>query len=165
MNRRIGVLAALLSAMLLSACGFTPLYATPGVTPALSHIDVVVAKGRTAFLLGQSLDDAFARDRETAPAYRLNIQITERTFPRGLTIANVAERYESHLLVNYEPIDLGTGKTLTKNQDSVEVTYPSTDQPYAGVAAQQDADQRAADEAAQRIRVDLAVFFANRAKP
>ena len=27
---------------LLSGCGFTPLYATPGMTPSLSAIDVVV---------------------------------------------------------------------------------------------------------------------------
>jgi LPS-assembly lipoprotein len=153
------------AALGLSACGFTPLYATPGVTPALSHIQVVVPHGRTAFLLSQSLDDAFARDRDAPPAYRLNIQISERTFPRGLTINNVAERYEGHVRVTYELVDLSTGKTIKSDVDPVEVTYASTNQPYAGVAAQEDSEQRAADEAAQRIRTDLAVFFANRAKP
>ena len=48
----------------MSGCGFTPLYATPGVTPALSHIEVVAPHGRTAFLLSQSLDDAFGKNRE-----------------------------------------------------------------------------------------------------
>ena len=154
-----------IAALALSACGFTPLYATPGVTPSLSHIEVVAPHGRTAFLLSQSLDDAFARDRSAAPAYRLNITLSERTFPRGLTINNVAERYESQLRVTYSLVDLATGKTIKTDVVPVEATYASTSQPYAGVAAQQDAEQRAADEAAQRIRIALGVFFADRAKP
>jgi LPS-assembly lipoprotein len=158
-------LTLVLGLVLLGGCGFTPLYATPGVTPALSHIEVVTAHGRTAFLLSQSLDDAFAHDRESPPAYRLNVTVNERTFSRGLSINNVAERYESHLRVTYELIDLTSGKTIKSDVEPVEVTYASTSQPYAGLAAQQDAEQRAADEAAQRIRTDLAVFFANRATP
>jgi LPS-assembly lipoprotein len=166
MGARI-VLAGLLAvaAAGVGGCGFTPLYATPGVTPALSHIEVVVPHGRTAFLLSQSLDDAFARDRAAPAAYRLDVKVSERTFPRGLTLNNVAERYESHLRVTYDLIDLSSGKTIRSGVEPVEVTYASTTQPYAGVAAQQDAEQRAADEAAQRIRIDLAVFFANQAKP
>ena len=154
-----------LAALGLSACGFTPLYATPGVTPALSHIEVVAPHGRTAYLLSQSLDDAFAKDRDAPPAYRLNIRIAEHTFPRGLTVNNVAERYEGQLRVTYDLIDLSTGKTIKSDVVPVEVTYASTTQPYAGIAAQEDSEQRAADEAAQRMRIDLAVFFANRAKP
>jgi LPS-assembly lipoprotein len=166
MNPRT-VIAGLVALMALGlgACGFTPLYATPGVTPALSHIEVVAPHGRTAYLLSQSLDDAFAKDRDAPPAYRLNIQITEHTFPRGLTLNNVAERYEGHLRVAYTLIDLSTGKTIKSDVEAVEVSYASTTQPYAGVAAEQDSEQRAADEAAERIRTNLAVFFANRAKP
>ena len=164
-RHNLAILALAAAALVLSACGFTPLYATPGVTPGLSHIEVVVPHGRTAVLLSQSLDDAFARDRGAPPAYRLNITLSERTFSRGLTLANVAERYESHLRVTYELVELSSGKIIKTAVEPVEVTYAATDQPYAGIAAEQDAQQRAADEAAQRIRIDLAVFFANREKP
>lgn len=169
MSGRIGVRIALagllgLCAIALGACGFTPLYATPGVSPALSHIEVVAPHGRTAFLLSKSLDDAFAKDRESPPLYKMTIQVTERTFPRGLTLNNVAERYETHVRVSYDLIELATGKTIKSDVEPVEVTYGSTNQPYAGVAAQENAEERAADEAAQRIRIDLGVFFANRAK-
>ena len=91
--------------------------------------------------------------------------MSERTFPRGLTLNNVAERYETHVRVTYDLIELSSGKTIKHDVEAVEITYAPTDQPYAGIASQQDAQQRAADEAAQRIRIDLAVFFANRAKP
>ena len=48
----------------------------------------------------------------------------------------------------------------------VELTYDSADQPYASIAAQQDAQQRAAEEAARRIHLELAAWLATTgAKP
>ena len=44
-----------------------------------------------------------------------------------------------------------------------EVTYDSEDQPYAGIAAQQDAEARAAADAAHRIHLELASWLAGRA--
>jgi LPS-assembly lipoprotein len=46
----------------------------------------------------------------------------------------------------------------------VELTYDSADQPYAAISAQQDAQDRAAQEAARRIQLELAVWLANGAK-
>jgi LPS-assembly lipoprotein len=43
----------------------------------------------------------------------------------------------------------------------VEVTYDSADQPYASIAAQQDAQQRAATEAARRIQLEVGIWLAN----
>jgi LPS-assembly lipoprotein len=42
----------------------------------------------------------------------------------------------------------------------VELTYDSADQPYASIVAQQDAQQRAAQEAARRIQLELAGWLA-----
>ena len=165
-NIRLGLQSLTgLCAIALTGCGFTPLYATPGVLPGMTRIEVVAPHGRTAFLLSEALDDALARDRSAPAAYQLKIQVTERTFPRGLTLNNVAERYETHVRVAYQLIDLASGATIKSDVEPVEVTYASTNQPYAGVAAQQNAEERAADDAAQRIRVDLGVFFAGRSKP
>ncbi len=41
--------------------------------------------------------------------------------------------------------------------------YVSADAPYAGIAAQQDAQQRAANQAAVRIRLDLSRYFTRQA--
>jgi LPS-assembly lipoprotein len=164
--RHLATAAALAGALALGACGFTPLYATPGVTPGLATIKVVVPHGRTAFLLGQALEDEFGTDKAAAPAYRLNITVYERIFPRGLNVNGVAERYEMHVRVDYKLTAVGApDKVLTQGLDPVEVTYAETAQPYAGIVAQQDAQQRAANTAAQHIRVDLAEYFASRPKP
>jgi LPS-assembly lipoprotein len=155
-------LLACAAAVTLSGCGFTPLYAQQGVTPGLSSIEVEAPQSRTGYLLREELDDAFARDRSRAPAYRLALQIDEDRRPRGLRIDDVATRYEVSLRVDYVLIPAGTATPVTQGRAEATVTYDSADQPYAGVAAQTDAQERAATQAAQRIRLDLARWFATR---
>jgi len=46
----------------------------------------------------------------------------------------------------------------------VSVSYNAVSDPYAGIVAQQDGQKRAAAEAAQRIRIELATWFADQAK-
>jgi LPS-assembly lipoprotein len=166
MTRWVSVgLASLSAALLLSACGFTPMYATPGVLPGLSAIEVHVQHGRTAFMIGEDLNDALARDHDTPALYRLEVTVEEQRYPRGLTINNVAQRYEDHVNVTYQLIEIATGKVLKAAVEPIELTYDAANQPYAGVAAQQDSQVGAAEEAAQRIRDDLAAYFARQGRP
>jgi LPS-assembly lipoprotein len=159
--KRVAIAAAI-AALTLSGCGFTPLYATPGVTPSLASIEVVAPKGREGFLLAEQLNDALAIDRSAPPRYKLNLTVHEARYNRGLTIDNVAERYESHVTVHFDLVDLVGGKTIKSGQETVEVTYAAALEPYAGVAAQQASQENAAAEAAQRIRMTLAAYFAER---
>ena len=162
----LAILVALtLGGVSLGGCGFTPLYATPQVGSGLSAIQVKVPHGRTAYLLGESLDDAFARDRSIAPVYRLDITLIDKRFARGLRQDNTADRYESHLIVNYSLVQIDNGRVLKTGSEPVEVSYAASGLPYAGITAQQDSEQRAADQAAQRIRIDLGIFFAHQANP
>jgi LPS-assembly lipoprotein len=155
---------AALAASGLAGCGFTPLYAVPGVTGGLSSIAVNVQHGRTAFLLAQDLEDDLARDRSAAPLYRLDLKVQEHQYPRGLQVTGVATRYETHVTVTFQLIELSSGKTMSSGVEPIEVSYAASDQPYAGVAAQQDAESRAAATASDHIRTRLAVYFAERDK-
>jgi len=159
-SRFLSAAAATLALLALGACGFTPLYATPGVTPSMASIQVNAPKGRTGFLLAEQLNDALAVDRTAAPRYRLDLVIHEHRYNRGLTIDNVARRYENHVLITYDLVDLVGGKVVKSGSEPIEITYAASDQPYAGIAAQQDAQERAAADAAQRIRVQLGAYFA-----
>ena len=150
-----------LAAAVLGGCGFTPLYATRGVSAGLSDIQVNVPHGRTAFLLGESLNDALAHDLDTPPAYRLNVTLLEKRYPRGLRQDNTADRYETHVIVSYQLVEISSGKVLKTGSEPVEVSYAASGQPYAGIVAQQDAQKRAADEAATRIRTSLGAYFAS----
>jgi LPS-assembly lipoprotein len=153
-----------LAAMALSACGFTPLYAERGVTPGLARVQVIAPDGRTAYLLREQLDDDLAHDRNTPPAYRLNYTLNETRIPRGLGPDNAASRYELNVRVDWQLTDLASGSELRKGRTDVLVTYGAADPPYAGIAAQENGQERAAAEAARRIRLELAQYFAARAR-
>ncbi len=133
----------------------------------LAAIDVVAPEGRTGFLMRQSLDDALARNRSGPATYRMNLQIARRGIPgaSAFRIDNVATRYEYVLTANYQLSALPSGAAVKKGSVRVELTYDSADQPYASIAAQQDAQERAAEEAARRIQLELAAWLATGAKP
>ena len=144
----------------LGGCGFTPLYATGGVSPSLSAIAVITPSGRTGHLLSEDLQDDLATARGKQPLYQLDLALDEKRYARGLSFEQVATWYELSLRVSYSLVDLSSGKTLTSGVMPVSVSYNAAGDPYAGVVAQQNGQQRAASDAAQRIRIALASYFA-----
>jgi len=149
----------------LTACaGFQPLYGEPAVVKSLASIQVVAPEGRTGYLIREHLDDSLAKAHGAAPAYRMDLQLSEARYPRGVRVDNVATRYEYVLIANYQLRAQPSGVVAKTGQVRVELTYDSADQPYASIAAQQDAQDRAAEEAARRIELELAVWLANGAK-
>ncbi|MFC3071290.1 LPS assembly lipoprotein LptE [Phenylobacterium soli] len=163
--KRLALAAALTLATALGGCGFAPLYGQPGVTSNLAAIEVEAPQGRTGFLMRQHLDDAFARDRSARAAYHMQLALSEARYPRGVRVDNVATRYEYVLTATYALTTVPAGALAKRGTVRVELTYDSADQPYASVAAQQDAQDRAAQEAARRIQLELAAWLANGAKP
>ena len=157
--KRLLILGLAIGAAGLSACGFTPLYAEQGVTGGLSHIAVDAPDGRTAYLLREELDDVLGHDGDAAPAYRLTFELTENRVPRGLGPDNAASRYELSVQVDWKLL-AAAGEELQTGRTTVLASYGAADPPYAGIAAQQDGQERAAAEAARRIRLDLAQYFA-----
>jgi LPS-assembly lipoprotein len=153
-----GLLAS--TSLALGGCGFTPLYAAPGVVPKLAAIDIIQPQGRTGFLLSQHLEDAFAKNHDAKPLYAMRMSLSEARYPRGIRTDNVATRYEYVLTADYTLSNLPAGDIAKKGRVRVEVTYDSADQPYASIVAQQDAEDRAADEAARRIQLELAAWMA-----
>jgi len=64
------------------------------------------------------------------------------------------------LTADYVLARLPSGAVAKRGRVRVELTYDSADQPYASIVAQQDAQQRAAQEAARRIQLELAGWLA-----
>lgn len=158
--RRLVSALLVTAAIGLSGCGFTPLYAQPGVAPALAGVQVIAPEGRTGYLLREQLDEQLGYNASTSPTYRMALQISEARYPRGLRIDNVATRYEYVLTANYVLTSAASGAEVKRGQVRIQLTYDSADQPYASIAAQQEAQERAADQAARRIQVELAAWLA-----
>lgn len=163
MAGRVLVMAAALLLTGVGGCaGFTPLYAQGGVVERLELVAVEVPQTRTGFLVRESLDDALARDRSATPQYRLAVNLNERRYPRGLRLDDTANSYELAVDVTYTLTEIATGAVILHKAAPVTVTYAATDQPYAGIVAQQDSQVRAARQTAEIIKTDLAAFFAGR---
>ena len=164
LGRRIAALGAALALPMLGGCGFTPLYAAPGVTPGLSSVQVITPEGRTGHLLSEDLQDDLAADVGKPPLYRLALDVDETRYARGLTTERLATWYELSVHVRYSLIEISSGRTLTAGIMPINVSYNAANDPYAGIVAQQDGQKRAASEAAQRIRIKLAAWFASEAR-
>ncbi|KRB48591.1 MAG: LPS assembly lipoprotein LptE [Pseudomonadota bacterium] len=162
---RVVISAALAAAALgLAGCGFTPLYATPGVSSQLTAVQVTTPPGRTGQLLREHLDDALARDKGATPRYKMDVALSETRYPRGVRVDNVATRYEYVLTAVYTLSAYPSGVGIKQGTTRVEVTYDSADQPYASISAQQDAQDRAATETARKIQLELAAWLATKEK-
>lgn len=163
-SRLIAAIAAGLALMVSACAGFTPLYAEPGVTPALRTTEIRTQDSRSGFILRGELEDAFGRDFSAAPVYRLTAEVAERRTPLGQRADDTATRYELVMTVAYVVTEIAGGAQVHADTINVTTTYAASSQPYAGVVAQQDGVDRAAASAADMIRSDLSRVLADRAR-
>jgi LPS-assembly lipoprotein len=172
--RAARTIAVLGLALGLAGCGFHPLYATPhgSMRQDLGAIYVEPVPDRLGYELRNSLIDVLdARANSAGAVYRLRLTLAEKSDAIGVqsqTVGTITQtaitRYNDRLTVNYELVDAKTNETITRGTESGLSAYNVLSSPYATLVAQQDASRRAADDIADRIRIDLAVFFAQKAK-
>jgi LPS-assembly lipoprotein len=152
---------AVLGALAVSACGFTPMYAEPGVGSPLRRIAVSAQDDRLGYRLREQLEDALGWDRSAAPLYRLTTRVEQDRRSLGRRIDDTATRYELTVKATWTLTPVAGGAAVT-GAETVTTTYASADQPYAAIAAQQDGEERAASELARLIRLDLMQALSNR---
>jgi LPS-assembly lipoprotein len=70
-------------------------------------------------------------------------------------------RYNDTLSVKYVLSD-AKGTEVTSGTQTSLSAYNVATSPYSTLSAQQDADKRAAQDIAERIRIDLGAFFRRR---
>lgn len=163
--KRLIVLAA---AFALAGCGFHPLYGglNSGMQKTLATIYVEPMPDKIGYELRNTMIDLLdGPGTASGAAYKLKLDLTQTT--QGIALQNDATitRYNDTLKVSYTLTDM-TGKVVTKGIETGLSAYnvlPSgPNANYGTLAAQQDADRRAAEDIAERIRLDLNVYFAKR---
>eukprot|EP01042_Synura_sphagnicola_P028752 gene28752-37089_t len=80
--------------LVLSACGFAPLYAQQGLTMKLSQIELEVPQTRTGYFLEQNLKNGLAIDPSQSALYNLTVTMKESHYIVGRTIHYPATRPE-----------------------------------------------------------------------
>lgn len=155
----------LLASALTSACGFHPLYGShggdPGASRIFSSVYVEPIAEDAGYELRNSLIDLLDTTGQTRdPRYRLKIELKDQL--QGAALQNDASitRYNYTLTADYTLTDSTTGNVVTHGEVSSLDAYNVVASPYATLVAQKDAQRRAGDELAERIRLDLGVYFA-----
>lgn len=143
----------------LAGCGFHPLYGGGKMAPKLASIYVEPVAERDGYELRNQLIDLLGSDgREAGKAYHLKLTLNENS--NGVTLQNDATitRYNDTLSATYVLTD-DKGTEITRGTQTSLASYNVSNLPYSTLAVQQDSDRRAADDIADRIRIDLGVFF------
>ncbi len=151
--RGLALTALLAGFSALAGCGFTPLYGEAAMA-GLARVEVLTPDTRLGYRLRERLEDALLFDRAATPAWRLEVALEPSRRPLGRRIDDTAARYELTLAGDWSLTPAAGGEALT-GRETVTVTYAAADQPYAAIAAQQEAEDRAAEALAQRIRLAL----------
>ena len=163
MIRRAAVLAVATLALAgsgLAGCGFTPMYAQNGAGGTLSRIAVTAPDSRLGFELREQVEDALGWNRgATPPLHRLTLDVDQERTPLGRRIDDTAVSYQLTVSAAWTLTPVSGAPALSGVETAV-VTYAAADQPYAGVAAQQDGENRAAAELARRLRLSLLTALA-----
>jgi LPS-assembly lipoprotein len=168
MNAR--ALIALAFALALSGCGFRPLYGTYGADPGGQRVfaSIYVAPielERVGYELRNSLIDVLEASADPQRAiYQLNVKLNEKSEGIAVNSTGSITRYNYTLAAHYELIDARKGVALVQGNESTLSAYNVVTSPYATLVAKQDAQKRAAEDIAQRLRLDLGVYFARRAR-
>ncbi len=169
------LIAPLAAACLLAGC-FQPLYgdlslgAGPNIKAAMATVDVAqipapngTPESRIAVDVRNSL--VFRLNGGTdpkVPAYRLNITMSSQRLTVIVDLNTARPDLENFgLNVQYNLVDLKTGKTVFSDQTFARVSYdiPGQEQRFARARGLRDAENRAGQVVAEAIKTRLASYF------
>jgi LPS-assembly lipoprotein len=157
---------AIAATLLLHGCGFEPLYGNNnGMGPVgsmLSTIYVEPIRDRIGYDLRNDLLDRL--DATSSPQnarYRLRLAFSELEEPVVFQPNTSITRYNYTLTAHYDLVAKDASLPLKSGDVTAFAAYNVAASPYlySTVAAQRDAKNRAANDIAERIRIELAVYL------
>ena len=157
---------SLLALPLITACGFTPLHSAPNTASNVSFEDVSIkitdgadlGDKEAGFFVMQRLRD---RIGENTGKHILTLDPRLSRVGFGVNSIDVASRFDSIISVNYTLKDAKSGKTLMNGSVRAVSTFGAPRDPYGLIAAEKSAVQQITKEAADRLLIKLAGFYAN----
>jgi LPS-assembly lipoprotein len=158
-------IAGVVLALALAGCGFRPLYGNAGLNgaaaPRLSSIYVEQISDRVGYELRNSLLDLFDSGPPASSQYRLKLYLTEREDAVVLQANTSITRYNYTLNAHYDLTPKGGTSPVKSGDLTAFAAYNVAAAPflYATATAQRDAQNRAANDIAERLRTELAVYM------
>ena len=163
---KAAALIALSGSLLLSGCGFTPIYATTEVGSAPLNqriaLNSVAAPEAVAPFLNDALNNRIVLRPGEEPRYQLFVEASERADRLAVQIDATVTRYNYRLFGRYTLIDVQTGERITGSAQAV-TSYNIVTSQYSTLFAERNAQQKAARVLAEEIERDLLIRFSDEA--
>lgn len=165
--KRARAVLVLTAALALSACGFRPLYGTAslpeGAMEAFAAVRIEAIgptndSDRIGFLVGDALDTALhAPGLKAETRHVLSVKLADER--RGLAIQDDASitRYNYRLSADWALTEIGAETPLASGTAETTASYNVVDSQYSTLVARGDAEERAAREVAEQIKLRIAV--------
>ncbi|WP_425410508.1 LPS assembly lipoprotein LptE [Hyphococcus sp.] len=161
MPNRIKLIFAAAGALLLTGCGFRPIYATPeGQAPVIRQVRVesVAAPDSLAPILTDALNARMTPGEGVTPRYSLFVEANERAERLAVQIDATVTRYNYRLTGRYTVIDQTTGQRFRCSARSI-TSYNIVSSQYSTLFAEKNAIEKAATQLAEEIERDLLLRF------
>jgi LPS-assembly lipoprotein len=152
-------------AVALAGCGFHPLFATTDTGPGgqrVFHSIYVdpIAGERAGYELRNTLIDLVrGAEHQSDALYRLKVTVKQTIEGTAVETNGDITRYTYTMVADYALSNIHTGADITTGSETSVTGYDVVASPYATLVAQQDAQKNAAKDVADRIRIDLGVWF------
>ncbi len=152
----------------MSACTVQPLAGTSpssaGTTPEFRSIAIDAVTTRPAQEVRNAL--LFALHGGVTPVetrYSLRLDVSSQSVQLAIRSSTLAPTASQVILTtSYVLRETATGETVASGRQKTVAAYDQTSQSFADTRALRDAENRAASEAAQKIRLSLARDLATR---
>jgi LPS-assembly lipoprotein len=153
-------LLASLSALLLTACGLSPMYAGGGdgtVARGLATVDVAPIEGQAGWLVRNALNDRLGAAGAASPQYRLDVRLDDQLEGLAILRDDTVSRERRTLRARYQLIDLASGEIVLDATAGSDAGIDVVSSEYATIAAEQTALENLAEDVAHRIVTRVAL--------
>ncbi len=150
--------------LLLSACGFRPLYGErsdgESVVTALAAIEIAPLPDRLGQMVHNHLLDVLTpRGAPADPRYRLHLTLTRTKEAVAIEQDESVARYGLDLMAEYHVTAVADGEEITSGQVRTSGTFDVVRSDFATLKAEQDVERRLAEQVGNRIKLNLAIHF------
>ena len=163
-RRMLGLSSASAVGLLLSGCGFRPLYGRRGTEPAaleMAAVEIDQVRDRLDQNLRNDLIERLTPFGEPArPRYGLAIQTGQSSSALAIQSDSTITRYDITVSASFTLTERASGRILFRGNARAIGSYDAIRSDFATLTAEKDSARRTVREVAEDIRAQLAAFFA-----
>ncbi|MCL1785873.1 MAG: hypothetical protein FWG39_01840 [Alphaproteobacteria bacterium] len=162
--KKISMLYALCSMLLLSACGWTPMYdADRKLQTELRDIYIAPISGTNGIDLRNALRGAWGTDNSAAAQYTLTVNLRQpETVFKAIQLTGDATWQEIRMVASYELRNNETGEIIVNAIDTASESYTFVADLVAAQASYNNAVQNAIQVLAKKIETRVNAKLADR---